>query len=225
MAAPFAHNVHRVTISGTSFGGAEEWSTGFWLGEENENVAGASEATAETILNAWRTFFEHAGSNIGTDYLTTQVKVATYAAATGKTIDDEVFYAVPATELNGDEATIKLPPQCSVVVTLLSDRVRGKAAKGRMYLPGVSVMPGSNGKLPSAAIGTLADNVKTFFDALVNNANIPGELILAARGTGPFPNLTAQNDYVETIRVGDVVDTQRRRRNQLEETYTTRILA
>jgi len=50
-------------------------------------------------------------------------------------------------------------------------------------------------------------------------------LILAARGSGLLPALNARNDYVETIRIGDVMDTQRRRRNGLTETYTSKVLA
>lgn len=221
----YAHRVQRVTISGTMFGGAEEWSTGFFMGQESADAQDYSEQAATDILTAWRTFFEAPGSNISAAYLTTQVKVAAIAAD-GHTETDQVYYAYPATELNGNVSAITLPPQCTVAVTLLSDRPRGKASKGRMYLPGFAVMPSSStGKIGSTQVGTMADNLKTFFDTLVGDVDIPDQLILAARGTGPVPGLTAQNDFVETIRVGDVIDTQRRRRNQLAETYTARVLA
>lgn len=221
----YAHRVQRVTISGTMFGGNEEWSTGFFLGQEGSDAADASDLTATAILNAWRTFFEAAGSNISAAYLTTQVKVAAIDA-TGHTELDQVYYAYPATELNGSVGAITLPPQCALVVTLLSDRPRGKASKGRMYLPGIAAMPNSGtGKLSAADTGTIADGMQTFFDTLAGSFDVPDQLILAAKGTGPVPGLTAQNDFVETIRVGDVIDTQRRRRNGLVETYVSRVLA
>lgn len=220
----YAHRVQRVTISGTMFSGAEEWSTGFFLGAEGADAPDASEQAATDILNAWRTFFENATSYISSFYLTTQVKIAAWDT-NGHTEPDQVFYAYPQTELNGAVTGIVLPAQCSLVATMLSDRPRGKASKGRMYLPSIAAMPaGTTGKISAANAGSIADNLKTFFDALTGDADIPGELILAAKGTGALPALTAQNDYVETIRVGDVIDTQRRRRNGLAETYVSRVL-
>lgn len=221
----YAHRVQRVTISGTMFGGAEEWSTGFFLGQEGSDAADATDLTATAILNAWRTFFEAPTSYISSLYLTTQVKVAAIAAD-GHTELDEVHYAYPATTLDGAvSSAVVLPPQCTVVVTLLSDRPRGKASKGRMYLPGIAAMVNNVGKLSTSNAGTIADNMKTFFDTLAGSFDVPDQLILAARGTGPVPGLTAQNDFVESLRVGDVIDTQRRRRNGLAEVYTSRVLA
>lgn len=221
----YAHRVNRVTISGTMFSGAEEWSTGFFLGEEGSDAADGSDLAAQAILAAWTTFFEHANSRISSAYVTTQVKIAAIDT-TGHTELDHVYYAYPGATVDGSQAATILPPQCSLVATLLSDRPRGKASKGRMYLPGLALMPElATGKLPAVSVGTIADNLKTFFDALDASFDVPNQLILAAKGTGPVPALTAQNDVVETIRVGNVVDTQRRRRNGLAETYTARVLA
>ena len=207
------------------FGGTEEWSTGFFLGEEGADAPDPTDVTPVDILAAWRTMFESAQSYISASYLTTQCKVAKLDD-NGQTIADKVFYAYPATELNGANTSTVLPPQCSLVVTLLSDRPRGKASKGRMYLPGIAALLSSTtGKLTPTVAGQIADNMKTFFDSLAGDADIPGELILAAKSSGPLNAIPAQNDYVETIRVGDVVDTQRRRRNGLSETYVSRVLA
>jgi hypothetical protein len=221
----YAHAVQRVTISGTMFGGAEEWSTGFFMGKEGADCDDWTQQAAEDILTAWRVFFEHSNSRISNVYLTTQVKTAKIAD-TGFTVLDQVHYAYPSTTLDGAAVTAVYPPQCSLVVTLLSDRPRGKASKGRMYLPGfVANINGGTGKISSTDAGQLADNMKTFFDALTSDADFgTDQLILAAKGTGPVPALTAQNDWVQTIRVGDVIDTQRRRRNGLPETYVSRTL-
>lgn len=221
----YAHDVTRITLSGTMGTGQEQWNTGFFFGAEGSNAEEPTEATATAVLNAWRTFFEHSGSWISQNYVTTQCKVAR-VFANGLQDPENTFYAYPATTLDGAVATsVRLyPPQCTLVVTLLSDRPRGKASKGRMYLPGAVPEVGSNLKINSTIVGTIADNLKTFFDALAVSADVPGELILAARGTGLTPGLTAQNDFVETIRVGDVMDTQRRRRNGLVESYVSRVL-
>ena len=221
----YAYRVQRVTLSGTMFGGAEEWSTGFFLGNEGADVADASQLAADAIRNAWITFFTNSGSAISNAYSFTQCKIAAIGAD-GHTELDQVYYSYPTTATVGGGGAFVNPAQCALAVTLLSGTPRGKGSKGRMYLPGINMSPtGTTGKLNSTAINTLATNVKTFFDTIDGSFDVPQQLILAARGTGPIPGLNARNDYVETIRVGDVMDTQRRRRNQLVETYTSKVLA
>jgi len=220
----YAHSVVRVTLSGTMFGGAEEWSTGFFLGQEGSDATAPTQAAIDQIRDAWATFFTSATSYISSAYTFTQAKAA-LIDDTGHTVLDSVVYAYPAAAVVGGRAAGHLPPQCALVVTLLSDRPRGKASKGRMYLPGFAGSIELTGKIAAGNRDSIATNMKTFFDSMVGDADIPDQLILAAKGTGALPALTAQNDFVETIRVGDVVDTQRRRRNGLVETYTSRVLA
>ena len=219
----YAHRVTRVTLSGTMFG-SEEWSTGFFLGQESADATEMTQLGTQAIMNAWRTYFISTGANIANSYSTLQCKSA-LIDADGLTILDTVQYAYPTSATAGAINSLNThPAQCALVATLLSDRPRGKASKGRMYLPGISAKVETNGKISSVNLGNIADGLKTFFDALTGHIDIPDQLILAAKGTGPFPALTAQNDYVETIKIGDVIDTQRRRRNAMTETYTSRVL-
>lgn len=219
----YAHAVNRVTLSGTMFGGAEQWSTGFFLGQEGADAQTASTAACDSILDAWRVYFESATSYVSAQYVTTQCKIAKIAAD-GHTVLPDVFYGYPATLLDGQQGTNTHPPQCSLVLTLQSDRPRGLASKGRMYLPGISAAMGGNGKISTANRDSITLNMKTFFDTIHADADVPDQLILAAKGNGPFPGLTAQNDYVQTIKLGDVIDTQRRRRNGLVESYVQQTL-
>lgn len=219
----YAHKVNRVTLSGTMFGGAEEWSTGFWMGEESQDAQTPTQSYVDDILALWTTFFEAAGSHINTQYVTTQAKVA-HINTNGTTDSANVVYAFPSATVDGGVGTGTMAPQCSLVVTLLSDRPRGLASKGRMYLPGITAIVTSNGKISTTNRDTIATNMQTFFNGIRASANIPDDPILAAKGTGLFPELTAQNDYIESLKVGDVIDTQRRRRNGLAESYITKIL-
>ena len=219
----YAHKVTRITLSGTMFEGAEEWSTGFFLGQEGADATPMTQAGLDQIRVAWAAFMTNATSAVSNAYQFVQAKSA-LIDDTGHTVLDEVLYSYPAAATYGASTATKLPPQCSLVVTLLSDRPRGKASKGRMYLPGYAGGVGTNGKIDGAQASAIATNLKTFYDSFASDADVPDQLILAAKGTGPLPALTAQNDFVETIRVGDVVDTQRRRRNGLTEVYQTRTL-
>lgn len=219
----YAHKVTRITLSGNMFSAGEEWSTGFFMGQEGSDATPISQAGLDHIRDAWITFFTSANSSVNSAYKFLQAKSA-IINDTGHTDTANVLYSYPSGTISGGVGTNTHPPQCSLVATLLSDRPRGLASKGRMYLPGISATVTSNGKISSTDTNNIATNLKTFFDALTGFVGLPDQLILAAKGTGALPALTAQNDYVETIRVGDVIDTQRRRRNALSEVYTTKTL-
>jgi len=60
------------------------------------------------------------------------------------------------------------------------------------------------------------------FNDLNADAGVPGNLINASRGRAlQIGNDMPVNRYVQDVLVGDVYDTQRRRRNQLQESYVT----
>jgi hypothetical protein len=219
----YAHRVARVTLSGTMFQGQEVWSTGFFLGQEGADAGDPSQAAVDAIRDLWVAFFTNSTSRISSNYQFTQAKIAA-VGANGFTEKENVVYSYPAATTVGGVSTETLPPQCALVLTLLSDRPRGKAAKGRMYLPGIASSPGTNGKISTTVATGVATNAKTFFDGVRANFNMPGLPILAAKGSGAFAAMNAQNDFIQTIRVGDVIDTQRRRRNGLTEVYTSRTL-
>lgn len=218
----YAHVVNRITLSGTMFG-SEIWTTGFFLGQEGANASPLSQAGLDQIKDAWAVYHASAGSQINSNWKFTQAKSALIDES-GHTIDDSVKYSYPAATVSGGTAVNTHPAQCSLVVTLMSDRPRGLASKGRMYLPGYSGGISATGKASSADILAAANGLKTFFDSFAADPDVPDQLILAAKGVGPLPALTAQNDYVESFRIGDVIDTQRRRRNKLVETYTSKVL-
>jgi len=220
----YAHKVNRVTLSGTMWGGAEEWSTGFFMGEESADAEVPTQLMADVIRNKWSDYFQAPGADISNQYVFTQCKVARFGTD-GHTELDNVVYSTPAATVDGDEATIKLPGQCTLVLTLKSDRLRGKASKGRMYLPGIAQMPGNDGRLTTGQTATNVALLKTFFDAVNADADVPNSVILAAKWSGLLGINPAQNDYVTSLALGTVIDTQRRRRNDLAEAYSTSALA
>lgn len=232
MAAQFAHSVKRVTMSGTSFNGAEIWSTGFYIGSVGSDVSNPTQTFADAVRTAWTTFFQNATTGIGNSWKTDQIKVAQISAA-GVTSLTNVVYAPYGTAIAGANSTITYPPQIALVASLENAGARGLAAKGRMYLPGVSLSLQTNGTLTSANALAIANNLKTFLDA-VNAAAPTGEdVILASQGNRvkdedgkyvPVPG-TAVNAVVNRVRVGSVYDTQRRRRNAMVETYQSATLA
>ena len=118
---------------------------------------------------------------------------------------------------NGTATGGVLPLQCSAVISLRTSQV-GRKGRGRFYLPGIPrTQVGDNGMLGSGYTGSGFDNVQTFLDAIAFATTSPTPRYVDAIVTGG-----TYTDYglVSEIRLGNVVDTQRRRRRSLTETYS-----
>lgn len=213
----YPHRVARVTLSGTMFGGQEIWSTGFFMGFEGQDAPAITDTGVSDISNAWQTFFSNASSEISNKYQYTMCKVQ-MLGVDGKALPDTAKYYSPVSAVNGGSASQALPPQIALVATLANSLPRGLATKGRMFLPGVNALVDSTGHIGTGTTTAIATNLQTFFGAIMNDADTPGRAVLASLGNslqlrpGEIRNVTQ-------IRVGNVYDTQRRRRNALMEAY------
>jgi hypothetical protein len=217
---PYAHNVNRVTIFGSMYGGAEIWSTGFYLGLPDGDAPIPSEASAQAVKDAWATFFGAGANMFSYIWKTEGVKIAHVNKADGKTSGVPVTsYFTTAPE--GGSPQIGFPPQVSVVATLLADNGKGLGGKGRMYLPGIAQGLDATGHMGSPFNQTLATNLAGMFDSIAASFDAPGQLINASQGRDTGVAQGWVNRPVTHIRVGNVYDTQRRRRNGLTESYAT----
>jgi hypothetical protein len=112
-----------------------------------------------------------------------------------------------------------IPPQSSLVVSTRSGLTTGSANFGRMYLPHTmpSLVTGTPfvGSGDTAAIVTAAATFVNGVRADINASAGPPDLnaMIMTQVTGGFSKEITQ------VAVGNVIDTQRRRRNQLNETY------
>jgi hypothetical protein len=108
------------------------------------------------------------------------------------------------------------PWQDSLVATLVSG-TRGKGRFGRIYLPPQTYGMNADGTIVSADVASIFGRTQTL---LTNLSELPGvdvgwKLAIAGKtGTGTLRT-------VDQLRMGHVVDTQRRRRRSLPEAYTT----
>jgi hypothetical protein len=227
---PLAHRTTRVSILGTMFGGAEEWSTGFWIGSPAADAALPTQAQADAIAAAWRTYFTAAASGFSGNFTTTAVKLAS-VGIDGKSSASDTIYSTLAPAANGGNNNGAYPPQIALVATLSSTVARGVGSKGRMYLPGIFSPVDATGHIASAAQGTMLANLVTFLRA-VNNAQGNFESIVLAShgsvnrdGTPKIDGRSPITTNVTSVRLGNVFDTQRRRRNALREVYQTTPLA
>lgn len=221
--APFAYRVTRVTLIGTSFNGAEEWSTGFYMGAENQDADLPTQELADGIREAWRAFFTSQGSYFSEPWTTDMVKVSSIGTD-GKSDAMDTVYSSYSPIIKGTKVLV-MPPQVSLAATLTGNNARGLASKGRMFLPLTGAPVTNEGKIDGNLVNTIAANFKTFINE-VNMLPSNNVVILASHGSlnpDGSPKIggrAALNAAVQGIRIGNVYDTQRRRRNGLNETYT-----
>jgi len=148
------------------------------------------------------------------DYSTiTDIKVAACDTSGHYLVEPKIYS--PGTT-NGGTLT-QILPQSTSVLSLRTPTTLGKANYGRMYLPH-TIVPLDNGT-PTATFGSATAAValaQTMLDGVNNIFNAgaePGIIqIMSATGTGLSRPVTR-------CAVGTVNDTQRRRRNQLQEVY------
>lgn len=128
----------------------------------------------------------------------------------------------PLTSTSPFSTDVLQPPQASVVLSLRSD-APGASGRGRLYWPALSVglvspqariLPATRDSIKDAAITYLRavqDAIKATYFAPLSAGTV--ELAVVSKTTGEHHKITR-------ILVGDVVDTQRRRRDKIPENYT-----
>lgn len=214
----YPHKVAKVTLSGTMFGGQEIWSTGFFMGFEGQDAPAITETGVSDISAAWQTFFTAATSKVADDYTYTMCKVQ-MMATDGKAVADSAVYYSPPAAVVGYSNTAAFPPQVALVATLANSLPRGLATKGRMFLPGVNAAVDATGHISVAEAAAIATNLQAFFTTIMNDADTPGRAVLASLGNS-LQLRPGEIRQVSQVRVGNVYDTQRRRRNALTENYS-----
>lgn len=114
----------------------------------------------------------------------------------------------------GTSAGTSLPNQVSPCISLTS-LTAGSRARGRMYLPPTTTATATtSGRISTTDATTIADNVEDYFDAM--SAAGHSHVVVSSAG-GVYTTYP-----LVSIRLGNVFDTQRSRRNDLAEVYQVR---
>lgn len=119
----------------------------------------------------------------------------------------------------GTSTSESLPYQVTAVVSTRT-ALATRAGRGRFYAPSLDVAQMSSGRMTTACRDDLADAAAAMFGELASGGLVPVIFHRSgSSGTAPF-----STTLIESIDVGDVLDTQRRRRNKLIEDRTSRTL-
>lgn len=205
----------RVTCSGilgTVAQPAEIFSWGF----QYQHPSPSSDATLyEQIATLIYAYHQNPLVHIASNAFMTNVKFSEIDE-TGHVIGNP-YNAGTATPVAGGVAPIGLPFQVAMGVSLRTGN-RGISKRGRFYLPvpGVGVNAG-DGLLTAGTVQDISDTTAT----LLTNVNT--KIRAAHPGSSDYAVCVASskgyNTVVTAVNVGRVLDTQRRRRNALPETY------
>lgn len=152
------------------------------------------------------------------DYGAYQMPASVLAEASTATIDQstgkQISRAETAIGTAGTDATgVLLPPQLAVVCSLRTS-LATRAGRGRMYWPGPASDALTSGKIGTTPQAVFVTAGSALFSALGAASMIP---VLYSRTTTLVQVITSFD-------VGNVLDTQRRRRDQLVESRTSAVV-
>lgn len=117
--------------------------------------------------------------------------------------------------------TAVYPPQVALCVSFASGRARGVASKGRVYVPSPDkAIAGATARVGATTTELVAAQWASF---LTNLSNWPGIDPVDAPRAAIVSNRRTPGEWqhISRVRVGDLLDTQQRRRRQIEETYSS----
>jgi len=208
----------KLVIGGTIGGGIEEWSTGVHFTPPTGDV---DSPTLSAWANQVKQDFAFVGSYFNIKNLfSTGVAITTVSAYHYPETGPADFVGTSSASAAPGTGAAVLPPQIAVVATLRT-ALAGRRNRGRMYLPAMGGEFGISGgqSYRFTGAGDVADEVAEWLLAMA--AAWPGpEAIQPVVYSAVGQTLTP----VSEVSVGDVFDTQRRRRDELVENYSTAVL-
>jgi hypothetical protein len=219
---------HILLTWGGTLPGGEEWSCGVRLASAVSEASlspiplGIADDFLALLLSgsysgSVKAFHTRSETGIHGSALLTHIKAAAIGT-NGKYLPGQVAMVEEEFEpIPGGYGGLQHPNQCTVAVTTTTDLPRGLAHMGRFYLP----MPGftldGDGVFSAADAANLAASASTFLE---NISDIPGVDIITSPGASVMSKVgSGASNRITGVKVGRVIDTQRRRRRDLPEEY------
>lgn len=207
---PIVGTLHKLAWGGPLFA-EESWSCSLHIAGAPANLV-----VPQGIIDAVKAFHVRAGSNISGNAVLDFVKFNQINPVNGKYLSTTESATALINPPLSPPGTAIYPPQVATAVTLATVNERGRGHAGRFYLPSGGMSMQNSGHASNTAIGAVAVSVKDFVLAL--NAASGGGVVV-------YSKIGQLVQAVTRIKVGDVLDTQRRRRKSLTEVYSVSPLA
>jgi hypothetical protein len=217
----FTENHALLRFGGPGFGGEEIWSCGLRLrhvgGDALDPMRADTIASLPDVTGAVLDYTNDVNASFNGLCSVAWVKLDVIRATTGKYAfpDNPNTFELPAPDPCAGPPG---PPQVAYCVTNRGLFKRGPAARGRWYVPVGAAGVDSQGRISDANAQAFADAAGSFLTALRDIETGEGPNTWTPWLYGDGISGSRDSVYVSTS-VGNVYDTQRRRRNALEEEY------
>jgi hypothetical protein len=184
---------------------------------------GDEDAILAALQGPFKTWFQLAANLIRNDCNLKYLKlneIAPDGSYADPTATHEYDYATPG--VGG--AAASLPAVISLVWSWTTARHRGIASKGRIYPPNVVTVTSAGMRVSTATQNSHVTAAKNLLNVLSRPNGVDFELapLVVSKGANGGAGVGAAED-ITGVRVGDVVDIQRRRKNALKETYVAAV--
>ena len=205
----------KVTFGGTLADGNDIWSCGFHVGNFGTGTPAETLSFFETNKAALATsisdFYNDERSRTPRGAEMEWVKFA-LIGTDGKYMDEPILVE----EFSQGGLGLPYVPQVSCVISMVTSKFRDPGKYSRFYLPTVAPSGITGYKMTSSETTGVLNSAKDFiqdFDSILNTAG-PGQTL----GISAISKSGSGAQYViSKVRVGEVLDTQRRRRNSIPE--------
>lgn len=218
----------KLTFGGQLAAGQDEWNCGINLSISNDAILpitgtdaleafeGYGDAINDDVIQDFTNYIEHNDMDVPQGATLDYIKIAL--------IGEDGFYMTgpriwEVVDVTGGRANAYIP-QVSLVMTLQSDKFRDPGKYSRFYLP-TCVPSGNNQYRPTKT----ADKANITAALLYT---LDKDVVTLARTQRVRPAAVTSSDKfdgnyrpIRFVKVGNVFDTQRRRRNKIGETYAT----
>lgn len=185
----------------------EQADFSYWLSDTSSTLAGSITAVVQFANTVYNTLSANTAFKAlySSTVSFTPPKCSQVDLATG-----QIISVHPASSsFIGTSISNSLPPQLAVCVSLRTD-LSGGRFRGRFYLPAPATTTiAANGRIVTANVSTFANGMALAFAAAITSS--PTSLLVVYSRVGRSVRL------VQSLDVGDVMDTQRRRRDKLVE--------
>lgn len=206
----------RVSIQGTLFSG-EVWSVNPTFDPTGEFPGGVNQANLEAAaaLIANRSLPASLAALLSTQGKRTGAKLEVRDDATDALL---ALAQTASTTPAGGATSVNMPAQSAVVLSVRTT-APGGSGRGRLYWPAIGASLDTTGRISNPAPATLVADFKLYLagirsDLAASFPTIGFDLAVRSKTTHTTPHATR-------IQVGNVVDTQRRRRDSLPEAYAS----
>lgn len=216
----FDREHYKISFGGRLANNEEIWSCGLSLitykGNSTDNVLWTEfESKMAAVVTEVEDYISHQNTFVPKGVKLEWVKAARIGTD-GKYVSEPYILPASAEGYYADNYV----PQATFVNTLVSNQWRNPGKYNRFYLPGF--LPGGGGiyKLSPTDNQAYVTALKSFIEGL--NSAVSGLPNLSSLYVGVVSNVgSGQSNEVIEVRVGNIIDTQRRRRNALVEDYKT----